>query len=312
MLILAIILSVFMGITMAMLGGGGTILTVPILVYVLALETKTAIATSLLVVMATGSFSLILHARAGNVQWATGFAFGPVAMVGAFCGGLLAKYIPSTILMILFTGLMIVTAVAMLRPGKKEALPPAQRHRPFVRYTLVLVEGLGVGLATGLVGAGGGFLIVPVLVLLGGLSMHNAVGTALLVIVMNATASFVGYLSHAHIDYRLAGIVVAAALCGAAVGSGFARRVPQAVLRKVFAWFVLVMAGLILYRERSWEQVQPILAAPWAYWAIGVALLAILVTTIRFARSPAWARRTLPLVPTQNGNGNARDEQEQR
>ncbi|HEX9843553.1 MAG TPA: hypothetical protein VGC20_12420, partial [bacterium] len=108
---------------------------------------------------------------------------------------------------------------------------------------------------------------------------------------------------HERIDYHLAGIVVAAALCGAAVGIGFARRVPHAVLRRAFACFVLGMAGLILYREFSWELVRPMLKAPWEYWAIGVALLAITITTLRFAFSPALVRRSLPLVPTKNGNG---------
>ncbi len=307
MFILAMILSVVMGMTMSMLGGGGSILTVPILVYVLEVETKSAIATSLLVVISIGAFSTFMHARAGNVQWTTGLIFGAVAMVGAYGGGLLAEYISGPALLILFTGMMGVTAVAMLRKGKGKPDPDAgAKHPPLIRYSLIVLEGLGVGLATGLVGAGGGFLVVPVLVLLGGLDMHRAVGTALLVIVMKSAASFAGYVTHETIDYRLAGYVIAMALIGAAAGSVLARRLAHDVLRKSFAWFVLLMACFILYRELTLDMLRPVIQAPWEYWAIGIAGCSIAIVLARFMRSPASASESFPLSPVEQERDSAK------
>jgi len=251
MVALTLGLAVLVGISLGLLGGGGSILTVPLLAYVAGLDVKQAIATSLLVVSVTSAVGAISHARAGRVQWRTGLAFGLAGMAGAYAGGLLARSIPGTVLMIGFAVIMIATAVAMLR-GRKEvsgAEPP--RSLPVFK---IVAQGLAVGLVTGLVGAGGGFLVVPALALLGGLPMPVAVGTALVVIAMNSFAGLAGQLSTVHIDWRLAAAATAAALIGALVGARLTAFVNPAALRKAFGWFVLAMASVILA-----EEVHPVL-----------------------------------------------------
>ena len=187
MLPLALALSVLIGVSLGLLGGGGSILTTPILIYAIGLEPKEAIATSLLVVGITSLAGLVSHARAGNVAWRTGVIFGLAGMAGAYAGGFVAKWIPANVLLVLFALMMVATAIAMFR-GRKA--PADGEKRTFAAWKIVL-DGLVVGLVTGLVGAGGGFLVVPALALLGGLPMPVAVGTSLLVIAMKSFAGFV-------------------------------------------------------------------------------------------------------------------------
>lgn len=244
---LAALIAVLIGASLGVLGGGGSILTVPLLVHLLGVAEKPAIATSLLVVGVTAAIAAVPHARAGHVQWRTAGLFGSIAMVGAFAGGLTARALPGPLLLVLFALLMLVTAAAMWRgapraPAEGEAKPPAMAHR-------VVVQGLAVGFVTGLVGAGGGFLVVPALVLLGGLPMRTAVGTSLVVITMNSAAGFLGHLSHVELDYALAAVITAGAVLGALGGSLFAARVPAAQLRRGFAVLVVVMGVFLLWQE---------------------------------------------------------------
>ncbi len=255
MLPIALILSVVMGVVLGLLGGGGSILTVPILVYALGLEAKGAIATSLLVVGLTAFAGVAQHARAGNVRWRTGLLFGTFAMVGAYGGGRLAKFFSGELLLVLFAGLMIATGLAMLRKRERpdetnsDALPasdtPPEPMRP-LQVAKVGAEGLVVGGVTGLVGAGGGFLVVPALVLLGGVPMKEAIGTSLLVIGLKSMTGLVGHLAHEQIDWVLALTVTGAAIAGTFVGSALARRIDARKLRKGFAIFVLVMAAWMI------------------------------------------------------------------
>lgn len=249
---IALALSVLMGVALGLLGGGGSIMTVPILVYLLGLPTKAAVATSLLVVGTTSIFGLVLHARAGNVEWRTGALFAGFAMGGAYAGGLLAAVVPAWLLLALFTLLMVATGAAMLRGGGRAAKPPRTGPLPI---GLVAAEGLVVGAVTGLVGAGGGFLVVPALVLLGGLPMPRAVGTSLLVIALKSFAGYAGYAGHVSLDLGLAGAVIGAALVGTFIGFGLTRKLEPARLRRAFAWFVLGMGGFMVY-----QQVGPLLA----------------------------------------------------
>ncbi len=243
---LTIALAVLVGISLGLLGGGGSILTVPLLAYVAGMDAKQAIATSLLVVGVTSAIGAISHARAGQVQWRTGLIFGGAGMVGAYGGGYLARFIPGTFLLIGFAVMMIATAVAMLR-GRKNIDAPEGGHR--LPIPKIIAEGLVVGLVTGLVGAGGGFLVVPALALLGGLPMPVAVGTSLIVIALKSFAGFAGYLSSVQIDWTLAFGVTAAAVVGALVGSRLTTKVSPDALRKGFGWFVLAMSSVILARE---------------------------------------------------------------
>ena len=243
MIILTIALAVLVGLSLGLLGGGGSILTVPLLVYVAGMETKAAIATSLLVVGTTSAAGAVSHARGRRVQWRTGLLFGAAGMAGAYAGGRLAEYIPGTVLLIAFAVMMLATAVAMLRGRKGVDAEKAHTELPVLR---VLLDGLVVGLITGLVGAGGGFLVVPALALLGGLPMPVAVGTSLVVIAMKSLGGLAGYLSTVEIDWPLAAAVTAAAIAGSILGGRLVGKVPPALLRKGFAWFVLVMGtGMI-------------------------------------------------------------------
>lgn len=241
---LAIVLSLLIGLTLGLLGGGGSILTVPILVYALGVEPKEAIATSLVVVGVTSLVAALQHARAGNVDLRTGLVFGVAGMVGAYGGGILAGFFSATALLLIFAAIMVATAVGMLR-GRRE-VAGAHAGLPVAR---VLLDGLVVGLVTGLVGAGGGFLVVPALALLGGLPMHRAVGTSLLVIAMKSFAGLAGHVTHVEVDLQLAAVVTAAAVTGSFAGAALAPRVPAQRLRKGFAWFVLAMALYLIVQQ---------------------------------------------------------------
>lgn len=243
---LAIGLAVFVGIALGLLGGGGSILTVPLLAYVAGMEAEQAIATSLLVVGVTSAIGAISHARAGRVQWRTGLIFGAAGMAGAYTGGLLARFLPGTVLLIGFAVMMIATAVAMLC-GRRNVDPPAGGHRLPVPKILAL--GLAVGLVTGLVGAGGGFVVVPALALTGGLPMPVAVGTSLIVIAMNSFAGLGGHLSSVQVDWPVALAVTAAAVVGVLIGTRLTSKVNPDALRKAFGWFVLAMSSVILAEE---------------------------------------------------------------
>ena len=242
MIVLALVLAVLIGVALGLLGGGGSILTLPILVYVLRLEPRTAVATSLLVVGVTSAFAMLSHARAGHVQLRTGLLFGVASMVGAYSGGRLAHVLPASALLLAFTAIMFVTAIAMMRrrTGTGEAGAP----RPLRGAALARVSalGVGIGVVTGVIGAGGGFVIVPALILSCRLPMRTAVGTSLLVIAMNSLAGFAGALSYATIPWTLALVVTAASVLGAFGGSALAGRVEPQALRTGFAWFVLGMA----------------------------------------------------------------------
>ena len=245
-LALTLLLSVLIGIALGLLGGGGSILTVPILTYVAGMNPKEAIAASLFVVGATSAVSAVTHARKKRVQWRTGLVFGAAGMAGAFGGGLLGGHIPGTILMIAFALMMVATSLAMIRGRKNHTGATHDAELPVFK---VIIEGLVVGLVTGLVGAGGGFLVVPALALLGGLSMPVAVGTSLVVIAMKSFAGLGGYLTAVSLDWTLVGGVTAAAILGSFLGARLAGRIPEAALRKGFGFFVLAMGVFVLVQE---------------------------------------------------------------
>jgi hypothetical protein len=242
---LGLALSVLIGVSLGFFGGGGSILTVPLLVYVFGLEPKHAIASSLLVVGAASSAGVAQHWRAGNVELRTGLVFGAAGMAGAYVGGRAGAYLDGALLLLLFAAMMVLTSVAMWRGRRAPTgAPPAQRA-----VGPLVAQGLGVGLFTGLIGAGGGFLIVPALALWAGLPMPAAVGTSLFVIVLNTLAGFSGYASHVRVDFALIAAVATAAIAGSFLGSWLARRTDPNSLRRAFAVFVVAMATLIFVRE---------------------------------------------------------------
>ncbi len=258
MVALAAVLAIVIGMAVGLLGGGGSILTTPLLVYVMDFDAKQAIAASLFVVAVTSLFGLIQHARAGRVRWRTGLIFGAAGMVGAFVGGQIGARLPGSLLLAAFAVMMAATAVAMLR-GRRKVEGAGHSGLPLFR---ILLDGFIVGLVTGLVGAGGGFLVVPALVLLGGLPMPIAVGTSLLVVMMKSIAGFIGYAftfggpnglvalnPETSFNWTVVLIVTAFAIVGALVGARLAGRIHPDRLRKGFGWFVLAMAVFILVQE---------------------------------------------------------------
>jgi uncharacterized protein len=243
---LTVALAVVVGVTLGLLGGGGSILMVPLLVYVAGMDAKEAIAASLVVVGVTAAVSVVGHARAGRVRWRTGLLFGAAGMAGALAGGFVGGHLPGQLLMIAFALMMVATAVAMLR-GRRD-VDPAKAHAE-LPVGRVLLDGVVVGLVTGLVGAGGGFLVVPALALLGGLPMGVAVGTSLLVIAMKSFAGLSGYLATVSIDWALVGAVTVAAVVGSLLGARLVDRIPADALRRAFGWFVLAMGAFVLVQE---------------------------------------------------------------
>lgn len=276
-------LSVLIGVALGLFGGGGSILTVPLLLYVFGLGPKDAIATSLLVVAAASLASLIPHARAGNVRPATGLLFGVAGMAGAYAGGRSAGFMDGSLLLLLFAAMMVFTAIAMWR-GRRA--PPSAGPVAHPRIRLA-AQGFSVGLFTGLVGAGGGFVIVPALVLWARLPMPVAVGTSLLVIALNAVAGFSGYLGHAQVDYALAASLAGAAIAGSWLGARLGFRIDPNSLRKGFAGFVLALAAVMVVREaNAWA------AIAWTAFPSSVPQLVFLliVLMIGVASGRGWQR----------------------
>jgi len=247
-IIIALLLAALVGVSLGLLGGGGSILTVPILTYVLGMDPREAIAASLFIVGTTSAVSAIAHARGGRVRWKTGLLFGLAGMAGAFGGGVIGGFIPGVVLMILFAIMMIVTAIAMIRgrKGRDGGSTATPAGLPVAR---ILLDGLLIGAATGLVGAGGGFLVVPALNLLGGLPMAIAVGTSLLVIAVKSFAGLGGYLLSVRLDWPVVLAFTATAVAGSFVGVALAGRIPERALRRGFGIFVLVMGAFVLVQE---------------------------------------------------------------
>lgn len=241
---LVVVLSVIVGISMGMLGGGGSILMVPILRYVSGLEPREAITTSLLVVGLTSASAMVQHARAGRVRLRTGLLFGAGGMTGAFLGGRAAGFISGSTLLVVFALVTLAAGLAMLRPRREVSQMTAEV--PILR---VLFQGAAVGSLTGLVGAGGGFLVVPALVLLGGLPMELAVGTSLLVITMQTISALAGQLGHAEIAWNLGLALGAVSVAGTILGERLGRRARPVTLRKAFGALVIVTGAIMLTRE---------------------------------------------------------------
>ncbi|MEQ1622719.1 MAG: sulfite exporter TauE/SafE family protein [Methylococcales bacterium] len=253
---LILAMSVVIGMLLGLLGGGGSILTVPMLVYLGHVDPKIAIVSSFVVVGTSSLMALIPHARRGFVCWKSGVFFGLAGMVGAFCGGRLAGHFSSDILMALFGVVSLSTGLLMFVSAKTsstqaDAVLPLRicpLHVPFLR---VLFDGFFVGALTGMVGVGGGFLIVPALTLLVGLPMQGAVGTSLLVIVMNAVAGLAGYSQHVELDLNLTLIVAGGAVIGSAFGGLLSVHVKPESLRRSFGLMVVLVAAYVLYQTVS-------------------------------------------------------------
>jgi uncharacterized membrane protein YfcA len=288
MFVLGLALSLLIGVSLGFFGGGGSILTVPLLVYVFGLEPKQAIASSLVIVAVSSVSGAAQHWRAGNVRWQVALFFGLAGMAGAYTGGRVSALVPGGVLLLIFAVIMVATSIAMWI-GRR--MPT--RSTPGWSPGKLLVQGFTVGLFTGLVGAGGGFLIVPALALWAGIPMPVAVGTSLLVIVLNCIAGFTGYAGHVSVDYSLVAAVSAIAISGTFVGSRLALRIDPGSLRRAFAGFVLAMATLILVRESEavLESAGAALPSTWPQLVFTVLMLSLGVLLGRFSQRPALRSR---------------------
>lgn len=265
-------LALAIGVVLGMLGGGGAIFTLPMLIYVLGIEPKKAIAMSLFVVGSTSSVASFVYARAGSVRWRMAGIVGVAASGGAYTGGRLAHFVPAAVLLVLFGLSMVVASLAMMKGTKKEA--DDEEHALHIGRAIVL--GVAVGLFSGLVGAGGGFLFVPTLTLFGGLSLRDAIGTSLVIITMQSFAGFAGHIGQVELDWTLVLSLSGAASFGSVVGTAIGKRVSTTILRRGFAWLILAMAFFMFVQH---------LPLAIALVAVGATLLLVVLVIRPFSTS---------------------------
>jgi uncharacterized membrane protein YfcA len=241
--------AIAIGISLGLLGSGGSILTVPVLVYLVGQDEKVAIAGSLFIVGSIALAGSLQFVRAGFINWRTVATFGLPGMVGTYLGAAIAAYVSGLTQLALFALVMLLASFLMLRPIKLST----ESHTPRALWKIA-GDGLVVGVITGLVGVGGGFLIVPALVLLGGLSMHHAVATSLVIIALKSYSGFYKYLDvlekqDLSLDWPVLGLITLLGIVGSIVGSRLARRVHQDRLKRWFGYFLIVMGIYILARS---------------------------------------------------------------
>jgi uncharacterized membrane protein YfcA len=262
-MVLGYILAIVVGVSLGLIGSGGSILTVPILVYIMGVEPVLATAYSLFIVGATALVGGVQSARQGRVDFKTAIIFGIPSIIAVYATrALIVPLIPDHVftafgfevtkpilLMILFAIVMVAASISMIKPQKKTAA--VDENAPMVyNYPMILLEGAVVGILTGLVGAGGGFLIIPALVLLAKMPMKKAVGTSLFIIAAKSLIGFTGDLKGSEIiDWKLLGFFTAASIVGIIIGILLAKKIPGEKLKTSFGWFVLIMGVYIIVKE---------------------------------------------------------------
>jgi len=270
---MAFVLGTVVGLALGLVGGGGSIITVPLLVGPLGVPAHAATTMSLVIVGITAAWASAAHARRGNVLWSRAIAFGAVGMVGTVVGGYLNRAVPARLLLAGFIVLMIVAAIATWRraghtdeePTRRSVAlevapdtgdgPRSLRARargllpaacPILDYGPFLVAAIGVGLLTGFFGVGGGFLIVPALVLVARLPMDKAIGTSLPIIAINSATALAGHLGTGiAIDASLTVFFTAGAVLAGLIGGTVSARMPVATLGRGFAMVVLTLAAYL-------------------------------------------------------------------
>jgi len=244
-----VVLALAVGLVLGLLGGGGSILAVPIFLYVFHVPPKPAIAMSLVVVGMSAFIGFLTHWRQGTVNVRIAAMFGLLAMMGSFAGARVARFVPASMQLTLFAGFAFAGALLMLRDSIRPAsalATPTDTAVPLQFSTLLGIEALAVGVLTSLIGAGGGFLIVPALVLVAKVPVQQAVGSSLLIIAMNASSGVAGYLGQVAFDWRLVTWFTGVAAIGAIAGTRFMRRVPAARIKQGFAIMILVLGTYLV------------------------------------------------------------------
>ncbi|HSA56632.1 MAG TPA: sulfite exporter TauE/SafE family protein [Gemmatimonadaceae bacterium] len=249
---LGIALALVVGVVLGLLGGGGSILALPIFLYVFGAAPEPAIAMSLAVVGMSAFVGFAAHLQQQSVNLRVGVPFGLCAMVSAFLTARLARHVPDTLQLALFAVFAFSAAAVMLRDSLRPAwmrVGESPTAEPPHFTALVGLEALGVGALTALIGAGGGFVIVPALVYLARVPLKPAVGSSLLIITLNALAAFLGYLGRVPITWSLVLPFTAVAAVGAMLGTRLNRRLPQYRIKQAFALLILVLGTYLIVRE---------------------------------------------------------------
>jgi len=250
-----IIAGLFTGMLLGVFGSGGSIITMPALLYLLDVEPKSAIAMSLGIVAITATITAIQHWLKGNVNLKVTAIFGAFGIVGTYLGALLGVVTPVVMQLSIFALVMLAAAWKMLKPQPQHKSVGAacvetnDCECDDIQYGHIAIHGIAVGILTGVVGVGGGFLIVPALVLLSGLSMKQAVGTSLSIVALKSFAGFAGYAGAVAIDYPMLAIFTAIAIVGSLIGSQVGHRLPDALLKRGFGGFLVIVASYILFKQ---------------------------------------------------------------
>lgn len=259
---IALIGALLVGLSLGLLGSGGSILTVPVLVYLVGEPDKVAIAESLGIVAAIAAAGALPYARQRTIDWRSVLFFGIPGIAGTYGGAWLSRFVSGPVQLVLFAGVMLLAAVLMYRRSTPRPTPTvssaggvtvaARKHAAWK----IMLEGVSVGVLTGLVGVGGGFLIVPALVLLGGLDMRRAVGTSLVIIALKSVAGYLKYLDvladlGLAVNWEVVGLFAAVGIAGSFAGNWIGGRIPQHRLQRGFAVFLVVMGLWILYQNLS-------------------------------------------------------------
>lgn len=243
--------ALLIGISLGLLGSGGSILTVPVLVYLVGEPEKVAIAESLGIVATISLVGAIPYAIRKEVHWKNVFYFGIPGMAGTYGGAVLSVFLTGSMQLMIFATVMLIAAVMMIRKPKELQVKDKQAS-----IWLLITEGLVIGVITGLVGVGGGFLIIPALVLLGGLSMRIAVGTSLFII---AAKSLLGFYKYVDVlakedlgaDWNLLVVFTLIGILGSFLGGKASQFIPHQKLKRGFGYFLIVMGVYILYTNFS-------------------------------------------------------------
>lgn len=237
--VLSLALAVLIGLTLGALGGGGSVLTLPIFVFVAGIPAQEAVAMSMVVVGGTSLVGASLHWRQGNFHTKAALLFVATGMIGAYGGTFLTHMVSQRVLLGIFAALMLVTGLAMVRKRKEK------KDQRQCRFWPCLLIGAVVGVLTGFLGVGGGFLIVPALVLFAGIETKPAVGSSLAIIALNAVGGLVGQMQQVSLNWWLTLSFLGLALVGMFGGLFVAEKVPSESLSKAFGWFVVVLALVI-------------------------------------------------------------------
>ena len=248
-IVTSLIVGALIGTLLGLLGGGGSILAVPALVYVLHLDVKQAIPISLIVVAAASAVGAIPKLRAGHVQWRLAAVFAAAGIPAAFVGTAVGRHLPQSAILIGFATVMVIAGARMLRDQSNTgtACTVGDSGINWRRCaSRSIPAGLLVGLLTGLFGVGGGFLIIPALVVMLGVEMPIAVGTSLVIIVANSVAGFLGHVGDISIDWSITAVFVGAAMATSVIAGHLGTRLDTTRLQRWFAYLLFAVAAYVL------------------------------------------------------------------